>query len=402
MKVLQINATYGIGSTGVIVKDLQSICHENNIECNVAFSTKKQQLATTCNDFCFGNKLTRKIHSLFSRIEGKQGYFSLIDTYRFLRYLSRQKPDIIHLHNLHSSYINLNILLRYIAKNDITTVITLHDCWFFTGGCFHYTNIGCDKWKSECGGCPKRYQDTPAYLWDASKSILSDRKKYLGSIKNIYIVGVSEWLAGEVRKSFLREKKVLSIANGVDTSIFKPTISNIKEYLQINNKFVILGPGSKWLSNENKDVFSEFCSLIEDDMVFVLYGCSDTKMAVPTNVKLYKYTSSQTELAQVYSIADVFVNSSREDSLPFTNLEPQACGVPVITFANTGSKETVDENCSFTVKNDDIKSMFSRIKLIKQAGKNYYKEECINWICNNFAKRTNYEKYITLFNEIHK
>ena len=44
-------------------------------------------------------------------------------------------PDIIHCHNLHSSFFDLRILAE--VSKRIPVFITLHDCWTFTGHCVY-------------------------------------------------------------------------------------------------------------------------------------------------------------------------------------------------------------------------------------------------------------------------
>ena len=185
MKVMQINAVYGIGSTGVIVKDIHELSQKSGIESYVSYSTSPIANTDIKNGYIIGSKLGKKVHAAFSRVGGKQAYFSRYATGKLIAYIKQVKPDIVHLHNLHSNFVHLNKLLNYLAKADIKTVITLHDCWFYTGGCFHYTFAGCDKWLDKCGNCPKKKQDTPAYLYDASAGILSDRKKHFGKFKNL-------------------------------------------------------------------------------------------------------------------------------------------------------------------------------------------------------------------------
>lgn len=208
MKVLQINATFANGSTGTIVQDLQQCCEENGIECHIAYASSRLPQKEIRHGYKIGNVISNKLHALLARINGKQAYFSYLPTLMLLRHIAKIQPDVIHLHNLHSNYINLNMLLRYIAKKNIATVVTLHDCWYFTGGCFHYTNAKCDRWKHECGNCPKKLQDTKAYFLDKSKSILTDRYKYFQSIKNLTVVGVSNWIREEGKKVCFQKFKL--------------------------------------------------------------------------------------------------------------------------------------------------------------------------------------------------
>lgn len=116
MKVLIINATYGLGSTGTIVRDIQEECLKASIDCRVAYAYAND---TNIYGFKVGNLLCNKTHALLSRINGKQGYFSYISTLSLLREIDQFKPDVINIHNLHSNFVNLNYFLSAIAKGEL-------------------------------------------------------------------------------------------------------------------------------------------------------------------------------------------------------------------------------------------------------------------------------------------
>ena len=399
MRVLQINAVYGRGSTGIIMREIQSCCEKNGIDGYVAYSLSSIPAREIQKGYKIGNCLTEKWHAVMSRIAGKQAYYNRLTTWLFLKWVDKIKPDVVHLHNLHSNYIHLNMLLRYLAKHDIATVITMHDCWYFTGGCFHYANIDCDKWQQKCGSCPKRKQDTPAYLFDASKQILKDRKRYLTAIHNLYVVGCSEWVANEAKKSVLSGCDIRFIYNGFDLDVFKPSPTEKARHLGIEGKHILLGPANKWLSAVNKDTLDYFIKMMPDDYVLILFGVTDQSRVFADNVMLYGYTSSREELAQLYSMADVFVNCSREDTLSSLNIEAQACGTPVVTYEATGSQETVNGKCGFAVKTGDFEALWSSASDVVAKGKKLYSPECVNWASEEFDKNNNFNKYIHLYRE---
>lgn len=401
MKVLQINATFANGSTGTIVQDLQQCCEENGIECHVAYATSRLPQKEIRNGYKIGNVVSNKLHAFLARINGKQAYFSYLPTLMLLRHIAKIQPDVIHLHNLHSNYINLNMLLRYIAKKSIATVITLHDCWYFTGGCFHYTNAQCNKWQMECGNCPKKMQDTPAYFFDRSNDILKDRYKYLNAIKNLTVVGVSKWITGEGRKSVFRNTNSITIYNGVDMNIFKPSFSDFRKQHGIDDKFVILGPASKWLDPINNGLLNAVTQTMDPDMVLVLYGCFGVLPKLPDNVITIGFTSSKKELAQLYSMADIFVNCTHEDSLSFINIESQSCGTQVITYSNTGAFETVDGISSFRVDTGDVKGLLEMIRKIKAKEVRHETYNLLSWVSANFERNKNYLDYINLYKQQH-
>lgn len=105
-------------------------------------------------------------------------------------------------------------------------------------------------------------------------------------------------------------------------------------------------------------------------------------------------------MAELYSMADVFVNCSREDTLSSLNLECQACGTPVVTYDATGSKETVDEVCGFVVSTGDAEALWEKVVEVKRMGKHTLSAQCREWIETHFEKSRNYEKYIELYHNI--
>lgn len=398
MKILQINAVYGHGSTGTIVRDIEKLCEQSGMETYIASPDTKVREAK--RGYIIGNLFDHKFHALLSRINGKQGYFSHIPTYLFLRWIDTISPDIIHLHNLHSNYINLNMLLRYIARKKIKTIITLHDCWFFTGGCFHYTSNKCVKWQNECGDCPKKMDDTPCYLNDCSNQILADRKLYLNKIPNLTIIGASQWVANECKKSILKNHKINYIHNGFNLNIFKPTPSDLRKRLGLENKYILLGLASKWYAPINKDTLEYFLSNMKDDMTLVIFGCSKFHKNISPKIKELGYINSPTDMAALYSMADVFVNCTREDTLPGINIECQATGTPVITYDATGCKETIDGIFCKSVPTGEYINLFNEVLKLKKIGKQNISNECIKWIHDNYELKYSYSKYIELYRNV--
>ncbi len=397
MRVLQINAVYGTGSTGVIVKDIHELCLSEKIESYVAYSSSNIPTSEIKNGYRIGNKLFNNLHALLCRINGMQGYFSSFSTKKLLKHIDNIKPDIVQLHNLHSNYIHLNMLLKYLAKNKIKTIVTLHDCWFYTGGCFHYTAAGCDKWLKECGGCPKNKRGTTSYFFDRSAKILADRKKYFGAIKDLTVVGVSQWITHEAVKTVFKGRKAVTIHNGIDTGFFKPTVSGFRKKYNLEDMFIILGPYGKWTSRYNTDTFKRVVDSLKADEILVLMGCRDDIKSISEKVVILPFTKDKDELRKIYSAADVFINPTREESLSLINIEAQSCGTPVITYSNTGVKETVDGVCGFAVGNGNVEMLIMKKEFLKQ---NKVSDGCRKHIENKFDRVSNYNKYIQLFYEI--
>lgn len=399
MKVIQINAVYGHGSTGTIVQDIEHQCVKYGIDCYVASPDKNVIKAR--HNYLIGSFFDHKLHALLSRISGKQAYFSLWSTKKLIRYLDEVKPDIVHLHNLHSNYINLCKLLKYLANKDIRVILTLHDCWFYTGGCTHYTHANCNKWKKSCGNCPQRYVEFPALIYDASSEILKDRKTLFGAIKRLNVVGVSQWITDEGKQTVFKNAKCLTIYNGIDTVFFHPVDSDFRKKHNLEGKFLILAPANKWFLPVNIETLRFISqSLLDEDMVMIFIGNGAKKEFLNSNMINIGYVSSKEELRDIYSSVDVMVNCTREESLSLLNLEVQACGTPVITYSNTGVKETVDGKCGFAVDNGNLDKLVEKVKQIKRDGKSAYTFFCVKWIKDKFDIKKNYIQYIKLYESI--
>lgn len=413
MKVVQINATYGNGSTGSIAKDIQYQSLKSGIECHVAYSSSSLPQEEIINGYRIGNNLDHTIHAVFTRINGKQCYYSKRPTRDLLRWLDGIQPDVIHIHNLHSNFINMPLLLQWIALNNKALVATLHDCWFFTGGCFHFTSSNCFRWKEACGNCPRKRKDIPS-LFDCSKQILKDKGNLFGRISKMSVVGVSQWTIEMAQQGIFKNTPCYVIHNGIDTEIFKPIrevkkIESIRDKYGIKESFVILGPASKWLNPENRDLLNSALKLGED-YTLVLYGCNDQQMdseIVPetdnntTSFIKIGLTGNKEELVDIYNIANVFVNCTHEDTFSLINAEAQACGTPVICYANTGAKETVNKEYGHLVETDDVKSMIEKVKQMKsETIIKSHQNELSAWARCCFDKNNNYKQYIQLYREL--
>ncbi len=153
MKIVQINATCGKGSTGKICVDISKLLTQKRIENYILYSSGETSypLGIKCSE---GRYL--KIQALKSRLFGNWGFNSVKATQRIIRELDRINSDIVHLHNIHGHDCDLTSLFNYFKKNKTRLIWTFHDCWAFTGYCPHFTMARCDKWKTHCGDCPQK------------------------------------------------------------------------------------------------------------------------------------------------------------------------------------------------------------------------------------------------------
>ncbi len=363
MKVIQIN-TFPYKATGTIMMNNHNHLLKNNVESYVVWGRGRSP--ENPHEFLMNNSLDVKIHGVYTRITDKTGFGSVSATKKLLRKIDEIKPDIIHLHNIHGYYINIKLLFEYIAKNNIKTVWTLHDCWPFTGHCAYFDAVGCDKWKTGCSDCPQKKTYPSSMLMDGSKWNYDTKKKLFTSVGSITFVTPSMWLAGLTKQSFLGKYPVMTINNGINTEIFKPSDSDIRKKYSIENKKILLGVASEWTPRKGLDDFIRLSSIIDNNKYKIILIGLDKKQLenIPKDILAFERTGSATELAEFYSTADVFLNLTYEDNYPTTNLEALACGTPVITYKTGGSVEPINKSNGMIVPQGDLNALRTAIDTV--------------------------------------
>lgn len=394
MKVIEIN-TVDYGSTGNIMNGIKSCCINNGIECLTVcgFSEKKDA------DLILSSKVNYIINYFIGFITGLESRFLFRNTFRIINYIKKEKPDILHLHNIHGNYINYTLLFRYLNKTTIPIVWTFHDCWPFTGRCPYFTYNKCNNWKSGCVQCKYSKCKYPKGLFKRSSKLWNDKKKHFAN-SNLTIVCPSQWLANLVSESFLRNHSTIVINNGINLQKFFYRASDFrKEHLINDSDYIVLGVAFGWGERKGLDIFIELSKLLPLNFHIVLVGTDDViDKILPSNIISIHRTQNQIELAEIYSAADLFVNPTREENYPTVNMESIACGTPVLTFRTGGSPEILDETCGNVVDVDDIDSLEKEIIRICET-KPYSKEVCLER-AKLFDMNDRFKEYIDLYKEL--
>ena len=360
MKILQINSVCGIGSTGRIATDLYKVLEEQGHECLIAYG--RGTAPEGINSYKIGTNLDNYLHVARTRLLDQHGYGSKKPTIELVKKIKEYNPDVIHLHNLHGYYLNLEVLFNYLAESNKPVVWTLHDCWTFTGHCANFDYIGCDKWKSECRNCPQKKTYPNSYVSDNSYQNFNQKKELFTRLNNLTIITPSQWLANLVKESFLNKYPIQVINNGIDLNVFKPTPSEFRKKYHLEEKKIILGVANVWDDRKGLDTFIGLSSKLNDNYQIVLVGVTEKqKNNFRSNIIGIKRTNNIKELAEIYSSADVFVNPTLDDNFPTVNLESIACGTPVITFDTGGSPESLTIKCGSVVEKRNIKLLIDTI-----------------------------------------
>lgn len=316
-----------------------------------------------------GNTYSPKINAAVARVFDNDGFFAYQETKSFLKWAESYDPDIIWLHNLHGYYINVKLLFNWIkSRPNMKVKWTLHDCWAFTGHCAYFSYVGCEKWKYQCEDCEQKKNYPTSFIKDNSYKNFNEKSSIFTGVNDLTIITPSYWLADLVKQSFLKEYPIIVIHNSIDKAVFKPTNSDIKKHLDIEEKFVVLGVAAIWDQRKGLDDFYILASLLSDDYVIVLIGVSDEQIELlPNNIIGVGKTNNQTELAKYYTMADIFFNPTYEDNYPTVNLEAQACGTTVISYDTGGAKETISLSNSTIISQGNIEEACKVIESIRDS-----------------------------------
>ena len=401
MKVLQINTVYKEKSTGRTCYEVEKTLNEKGHQSLVAYGVGKH---SSKNVYRIDRKLEYLFHNIMSRVTGLEGYFSYFATKRLIRVIKKYNPDVIHLRNLHGHYLHLPTLFKFLANCNIPIIQNLHDMWVMTGKCCYYTTLRCFKWESECGNCPALHQYPKSWLFDWSKKMRRDKEKWYSMIKRLTVVGVSKWTRTEAERSFLGKLCAPTyLYNWINADVFKPYNFTEFEYLYEKygidrDKRIVLGVSAEWTCGTPRfEDFMKISDLIGDDCIIVLVGRIDHSFT-NNRVVAIDYVENTIELAKLYSLADVYVHCSIEDTFGKVIAEAQACGTPAIVYNITGCKEIViNEKSGYVVEPRNIEQVIEKIRCVLEGDAQSFSQEAVENVKMNFDYKTNINRLIQIY-----
>ena len=407
-RLLQINPVLRRNtSTGRIVQEIGELAMAHGWESYIAYSRGRDgMMPCKSQTVPVGGKMSVAWHGLMTRLLDRHGLASERATHELVERIEDLQPDIIHLHNIHGYFLHYPTLFRYLAGIKTPVVWTIHDCWAYTGHCYHYMFAGCQKWKSGCGKCPQR-RLFPASWWkDRSAQNFKDKARAFTSLpkERLTVVPVSEWMKGEMLQSFMADSRFKVIHNGINLSVFLPYADDEVRYkYHIYQEHVLLAVASIWCREKGWDDLMRLATMLRKDEVLVMVGVTEEqRRQLPKNVVGICRTDNVDELAQLYSLAEVFLNPTWQDNYPTVNLEAIACGTPVVTYHTGGSIEAVTSRTGMVVEQGDVEAMLEAARTIIDRGKRFYQAPCRDYALKHFDKDERYTDYLRLYDRLLK
>lgn len=409
-KLFQINVTANSGSTGKIAEQIGLLAMQQGWEVYLAHGARyvrPSQLKTIQTQTTIDEYKHALVDSL---LLDRHGLGSIAATRKLVAQLKEIKPDIVQIHVLHDYYLNYKILFEYLNTTNIPVVWTFHDCWTFTGHCAHFVTANCNRWQTQCHDCPLRKEYPRSLFLDNSKNNYQLKKKLFTGNTNLHIVPVSQWMESMVRQSFLKDKDIQLIHNGIDLSVFR-----ITKQRKTEGVFKIISVSTIWRKSKGLYDFYELRKrLPQQKYEITLVGLTPKQIKqLPEGIQGIERTNSVEELVDLYNSANVLLNLSYADTFPTINLESLACGTPVITYATGGSPEIISdhngeqENGITTYptgivveRQGDIDGLVKAIDKMQEKCGSKIRTLCRERAEQQFNSTTCFKKYIHLYDKL--
>lgn len=399
--LLQINTTANWGSHGTIAEKIGAFVMQEGWESHVAFGRYHRHGQSMLHRI--GNRWDQAIHLMMTRCADAHGRFSTGATCKLIREIEDIKPDLIHLHNLHGYYINYQVLFDFLRKYQRPMVWTLHDCWPFTGHCAHYMHVNCEGWKEGCPTCSYHKETYPVSWKDDASVNFAIKKQCFQTLPDLHLVAVSQWSLSQLEQSFLKDKDMMVIRNGIDLNDFgtNMTINNIRKRLEIpTDSHVVLGVASNWFRKGLPDICHVAESLPADYITVIVGDRRGENVRKHERIRLVERTQDKAELQALYAMSDVFFNPTYEDNFPTTLMESLACGTPIVTYDTGGCAEAVSETSGFVVDKGDVSDAIRKIRQICEAPSCDYSPECRAKAMKEMDEHRMLQEYWNLYQRI--
>jgi glycosyltransferase involved in cell wall biosynthesis len=269
----------------------------------------------------------------------------------------KEKPDVLHLHNLHGGYFDLNLLPTLSSRCPV--FLTLHDAWMISGHCAH--SFECERWQSGCGSCPDLTIPRPI-KYDNS-ALNWRRKSEIYSKSKLYISTPSAWLMNKVKTSILAQAGVefKVIPNGVDQSLFFPdSESKARVSLGLESDAIVLLFSANGIRKNRWKDFELMRNAVKElgklswskKIIFLALGeQAPTEIIGEVELRFEPFRTERNAVVDFYRAADIYIHAAKADTFPNSVIEALSCGTPVLATAVGGIPEQVKGYRIFMDKN---------------------------------------------------
>ena len=404
MKILIINTYAEIRSTGKITTLLYHHLKESGYEVIVCYRGARQPKVDNIDYAQLDSNFYIFEDAFFSMLIGNEGQNNNRGTRKLLKIIDEFHPDIVQLYSLHGYYLNHFKLLDYLKKNNIATVYSMIDEYPYMGKCCY--SYDCNQFITECISCPQYNKSYPKSLFiDNANKIFNKKKDVYKDFINIIFTG-PKWVCERAKLSALMKgQRIEELNEPINfNDIFYPRdTKNLRKklHIPIKNKIVITVTDMK-AKRKGGQYFIEVAKnlLNNENITFVFVGFN-IKQNVPSNVIKIPFVKDQSELAEYYSLGDIFVCTSLADTMPNVCLEALGCGTPLCGFAEAGTPYCAKPPLGIFTKTYDINAL-AKVIINAPIKNKYIKDDCVKYAHDNFSDKAVFNRLIKIYRQLIK
>lgn len=343
MKILTINCVNKSGSTGKIICDIERVLSKS--ECSFIHCYESGAAPESENEY----KITKNrneylFNYIIARVTGKKYGSGSRTTRRLIKKIKETAPDIVHIHCPNTYSVNLYMLLDFLKRNDIRTVVTNHAEFFYTGNCAHANE--CMQFQTGCKKCTKVFDKKYPFLLNRTAYEWRKMKQAFEGFKHLKMVAVSPWALDRMNLSPIAAHTDKSVVlNGADSQVFCIRDGEALKRQLAGDKQLLLFVTARFSTDPEDEkggyYITELARMLEKDNVQVaVVGVINSCNNIPGNMELVGEIREQTKLAQYYSAADLCIMASKRETFGMICAESLLCGTPVVGF-KAGGPESI-------------------------------------------------------------
>lgn len=278
-------------------------------------------------------RIKQRIESFICRLpRRKHNYVHALNLFssNLPEIINAKKADIVNLHWVNGCMLSIEDF----KKIKFPVIWTLHDAWAYCGAEHHHKRND-DAFKS-------------AYQGMFSVNKWTWRRKCIAWANLPFRVVVpSRWLCEEASNSFLfKNRDINLIPNGIDLKVFTPKNKlEIRQKLGISKDKMLIAFGAFDVNDNNKGGTELLAALnlihekYRDNIELLIIG--NGKINLPLKSHNIGFVTDESEMAELYSAADVFLLASKMESFGNMLAEASACGVACVAFSTGGITDII-------------------------------------------------------------
>lgn len=348
-------------------------------------------------------KIENLLHYAEQRLTGQKCCGSRLATTRLVKYLKKNNCDGVFLINVHGSYCNEKILFDYLIKENIRVVYIMADESAVWGNCFYYP--GCKEYEQSCMNCPLLKSWQKKLFFEPAHRANVIKKNAYPKMRAVFVA--PEFVINGAKKSPLMQgMKTEIVDEAIDVTTAQPRdTTKLRQQLGIPDDKVVLmcvAPNDPGHYSKGVHHYIEAARLLEnnDRFVFVHVGWrAGEKTGLPKNYIAIDYVKNQEELSYYYSLGDLFVFPSVQDSMSNACLDSLACGTPLLCFNTTGMPYLGDETVLTLVETNNVDQLVEVISKTQKKTKEKI-ETCRKYAMKRYDSRLYFEKLAGIMNSL--